>query len=95
MTVWIQAEYQHTGTGTGDLRKDLKEESAGLFANLENLSESENVAAMMKYETEQEEQEVERDIVQEECLLLRSPMTPAAIRCTKPWGFGRETEADC
>lgn len=73
----------------------MKEERAGLFANLENLSESENVAAVMKYETEQKEQEVGKDTVQKERLLLRTTMTPAAIRCTKPWSFGRQTEADC
>lgn len=66
----------------------MKEERTGLFANLENLSKTENVA-IMKCETEQEEQEVRKDIVQEECLLLRSSVTPAAISCTKPWGFGR------
>lgn len=31
-------EYQHTWTGTGNLRKDMKEERTGLLANLENLS---------------------------------------------------------
>lgn len=65
----------------------MKEERTGLFANLENLSDSENVAAIMKYETEQEQQEVGRDTVQEECLLPGSLMTPVAIRCTKAMGF--------
>jgi len=49
----------------------------------------------MKYETEQEEQEVGRDTVQEERLLPRILKIPAAIRCTKPSGFVRDTEAGC
>ena len=68
----------------------MKEERTGLFANLEHLSESENVAAIMKYKTEQAEQEVGRGTVQEEHLLLRTPMTPAAIRCTKPGFWERD-----
>lgn len=57
--------------------------------------ESEDFAAIRKYETEQGEHEVRRDTVQEEVLVPQDLSDPCSHQVfIKPWGFGKETEVD-